>query len=397
MAKQDGARSDMERELADASAALREAAQSMSLHPDWASLARLKTAANDVEQAWSGSSIGYHASVYYLDLATRPPGAHFSSEWGRIPSFVGGTTGEWREYRDEDILERIYEAAGNPSLISLSEAATELNTKVEDAKATFDSILSLAGLDAYLQSVADKAQTVRALRYETAIKAQLPQGSFSSRDSLAVSQGLRVAPHQHVYAQITVILAAVKAAEELAKLIDQARAHLARRAVSGPRPTLGNRVFIGHGRSPVWRELKDFVQDRLHLPWDEFERTPTAGIARTERMQEMLESAGMAFLVLTAEDERADGALQARQNVIHEVGLFQARLGVRRAVIMLEEGCEEFSNVHGLGQIRFPRGNIGAVFEKVRAVLEREGLIAGSAGTATPTKAPEKLRVRRGR
>jgi hypothetical protein len=43
--------------------------------------------------------------------------------------------------------------------------------------------------------------------------------------------------------------------------------------------------------------------------------------------------------------------------------------------LMLEEGCEEFSNVHGLGQIRFPKGKIAESFEEVRRVLEREGLV----------------------
>jgi predicted nucleotide-binding protein len=75
----------------------------------------------------------------------------------------------------------------------------------------------------------------------------------------------------------------------------------------------------------------------------------------------------------------ADGSLQARMNVIHEAGLFQGRLGFSRAIVMLEEGCEEFSNVAGLGQIRFPRGNIAAAFEDVRRVLEREGLGASAA------------------
>jgi len=62
------------------------------------------------------------------------------------------------------------------------------------------------------------------------------------------------------------------------------------------------------------------------------------------------------------------------QNVIHEIGLFQGHLGFGRAVVLLEEGCEEFSNIHGLGQLRFPRGNIAASFEDVRRALEREGL-----------------------
>lgn len=28
-----------------------------------------------------------------------------------------------------------------------------------------------------------------------------------------------------------------------------------------------SRVFIGHGNSAVWRDLKEFIQDRLVLPW----------------------------------------------------------------------------------------------------------------------------------
>lgn len=42
---------------------------------------------------------------------------------------------------------------------------------------------------------------------------------------------------------------------------------------------------------------------------------------------------------------------------------------------MLEEGCDQFSNIDGLGQIRFPAANIAASFEEVRRVLEREGFL----------------------
>ncbi len=137
----------------------------------------------------------------------------------------------------------------------------------------------------------------------------------------------------------------------------------------------GNRVFIGHGNSSAWRDLKDLVQDRLGLPYDEFNRVSVAGLANTERLSEMLDNAAVAFLVMTAEDEQADGQWHARMNVIHEAGLFQGRLGFRKAIVLLEEGCEEFFNIQGLGQIRFPKGDLGARFEKIREVLEREGLI----------------------
>ena len=78
---------------------------------------------------------------------------------------------------------------------------------------------------------------------------------------------------------------------------------------------------------------------------------------------------------MTGEDEQTDGKVRARENVVHEVGLFQGKLGFSRAIVLLEEGCEEFSNIHGLGQIRFPKGNIAAKFEDIRAVLEREELV----------------------
>ncbi len=141
-----------------------------------------------------------------------------------------------------------------------------------------------------------------------------------------------------------------------------------------PQKTQSNRIFIGHGRSHVWRELKDLIQDRLWLPWDEFNSDSTAGLHTSERLDEMLDRAGFAFLIMTAEDELVDGTPQARPNVIHEIGLFQGRLGRRRAIILLEEGCSEFTNIVGLTQIRFPAGRISACFEDVRGVLEREGV-----------------------
>lgn len=134
-------------------------------------------------------------------------------------------------------------------------------------------------------------------------------------------------------------------------------------------------VFIGHGRSPLWREVKDFVQERLKLPYDEFNRESTAGISTTERLSQMLDNAAFALLIMTGEDEAADGKKQARMNVIHEAGLFQGRLGFKKAIILLEAGCEDFSNIHGLVHIPFPKGNIAAAYEEIRRVLEREGVL----------------------
>jgi predicted nucleotide-binding protein len=145
--------------------------------------------------------------------------------------------------------------------------------------------------------------------------------------------------------------------------------------ITGAPAVRGNKIFIGHGRSRVWKDLKEFLQDRLNLEWDEFNRESVAGRSNKEVLSEKLDDAGFAFLVMTGEDQHADQSTHARENVIHEAGLFQGRLGFEKAIILLEEGCAEFSNVQGVSQIRFPKDNIGAKFEEIRQVLEREGIL----------------------
>ena len=89
-------------------------------------------------------------------------------------------------------------------------------------------------------------------------------------------------------------------------------------------------------------------------------------------LESMLDRAAMAFLIMTGEDETADGKLRARQNVIHEIGLFQGRLGFSHAIVLHEDGAEPFSNLAGIEEIRFPKGKIRETFGDVVAVIKRE-------------------------
>ena len=203
-----------------------------------------------------------------------------------------------------------------------------------------------------------------------------PKGQIMTRDMIAMGQGNKVPPHLRLKAEAGAIRQPFIICDEASKICRKAASHLERKEQRVVRESrVGTNVFNGHGRSQAWRELKDFVQDRLHLPWDEFNRVPVAGVTNQARLAEMLDAAAVALVVMTAEDETAEGAMQARMNVIHEVGLFQGRLGFTKAIVVLEESCEEFSNIQGLGQIRFPAGNIASCFEEVRRVLEREGVI----------------------
>jgi len=62
-----------------------------------------------------------------------------------------------------------------------------------------------------------------------------------------------------------------------------------------------------------------------------------------------------AFLILTAEDEQPDGTLRARENVVHEAGLFQGKLGFKRLSSCLSKDARHFSNITGLTFISFQR------------------------------------------
>ena len=147
----------------------------------------------------------------------------------------------------------------------------------------------------------------------------------------------------------------------------------------GPRDSItpsSGYVFIGHGRSNTWLVLRDFLEKRLNLAVDEFNRESTAGMSIKERLEAMLQECCFAFLVLTAEDERSDGTFHARENVVHEVGLFQGRLGFGRAIILLENGCAKFTNIDGLTYIAFEKNDLRMAFEEIRRVLEREHILS---------------------
>jgi predicted nucleotide-binding protein len=132
------------------------------------------------------------------------------------------------------------------------------------------------------------------------------------------------------------------------------------------------KIFIGHGRSHAWHELKNHLQDKHKCSVVAFESGERAGHGVRDILTEMLNESSIAFLVLTSEDETAEGDFRARQNVVHETGLFQGRLGFSRAIVLLEEGVEGFSNMCGIQHISFGKGRIKETFGDVLAVINRE-------------------------
>lgn len=134
-------------------------------------------------------------------------------------------------------------------------------------------------------------------------------------------------------------------------------------------------IFIGHGRSKLWARLQVHLKDELHLPVINYESESRVGESIVPVLEKMLAGATFAILVCTGEDDTAMGAVRARQNVIHEAGLFQGRLGFKKVVLLMQEGIEEFSNIAGLQHIPFSGERIEQTFYELGRTLKRENQI----------------------
>ena len=342
-------------------------------------IACLEKAASEVAKAWSGSSLGYHSTIYYEGLKIPPSGAYFDAEWGFMNESPNRTHGNWKKFDPDEIQAAVYSRAGNPDMEMLRNFYKNAIDEFNDCKMKMLSILQVAlpqQGDDFLAELKDNIDKLFAISKVEIAEQLLPSSRVYSRDSIAANQGFKLPPHLDVVSEVLSFKNTLGIMGDLMQISTQVGAHISRREAHRRENRLvGEKVFIGHGRSLVWRELKDFITDHLGLPVDEFNRVPVAGSTIVERLNQMLDTASIAFLIMTGEDELPDGKLQARMNVVHEVGLFQGRLGFSRAIVLLEDGCEEFSNISGHVQIRFAKGNIRGVFQDIREVLEREELL----------------------
>jgi hypothetical protein len=141
------------------------------------------------------------------------------------------------------------------------------------------------------------------------------------------------------------------------------------------KPNRPDSIFIGHGGSSVWLVLEKHLTKTLGLNCTEFNAKPAAGYTTQHHLEKLLASATFAFLVMTAEDRHEDGTLHARENVVHEAGLFQGKLGFPNAVLLVEDDCALPSNLLGLTYIRFVKGRIETAFHEIGEVLKDRNIV----------------------
>lgn len=332
----------------------------------------------ELHESFCGSWIGYHSSVYYEHFMSPPPGHHFCSKWGGLTHKNNRTKGIWIEYEPSEVEAMLYAKANIRNSQDFARSCVQLLLVIERGKHDLMAILmSFKEQDIpFLAARYDAVCSIDVTSPNDWINQQIPNVEIVSYDNEALKCGNKIPPHIRARSLSSTYIRLRKSFNELQSLFSTIKSYIMTNSNSQKTAKVKDpRIFIGHGRSPVWKELRDFLRDRVGHAWEEYNRVPTAGMSTISRLEEMIDASVFAFLVMTPEDEQKDGHLRARENVIHEAGLFQGRLGFSKAIILREEGCEQFSNVLGLGEIHFQKNNIKSIFEDIRQVLEREAIV----------------------
>jgi len=163
--------------------------------------------------------------------------------------------------------------------------------------------------------------------------------------------------------------------EGLLRSIDQIFETRANSELAAPASKPEPRVFISHGRSLDWTKVQPHIERDLNVRTLELAQEPNMGRSVLGKLDEETRKCTYAVIVMTGDDTNADGQAVARQNVLHEIGFLQARLGISAVCLLHEEGTELFSNIHGLVYVPFPKGTVEATFGIILRELKAAGVI----------------------
>lgn len=121
------------------------------------------------------------------------------------------------------------------------------------------------------------------------------------------------------------------------------------------------RIFITHGSSKEWYKVQAYLEKDLGYSTLELAQEANKGRTVLQKLNEEAKKCGCAVIVMTGDDVFED-VVRARENVIHEIGYFQAEYGLENVVLLHELGVNIPSNFHGVVYIPFPKNTVEATY-----------------------------------
>lgn len=105
----------------------------------------------------------------------------------------------------------------------------------------------------------------------------------------------------------------------------------------------------------------------------ELAQQPNLGRTILQKLDEEASKCIVAIIVMTGDDVIDESQVRARENVLHEIGFFQGKLGLSKIILLHEEGVNIPSNIHGLVYISFAKDTIettfGAIFRELKVII----------------------------
>lgn len=122
------------------------------------------------------------------------------------------------------------------------------------------------------------------------------------------------------------------------------------------------RVFIFHGRNPIWKQVADFIWKKLEIETVSLREEDNGDVIDIDTLDRATEDASHAVVVVTADDDR--------ERMAHAIGYFQGLYGPANVLVLREEAVEEFSGVTGTVTETFEGRNISHTFPTVAEEIE---------------------------
>jgi predicted nucleotide-binding protein len=163
-------------------------------------------------------------------------------------------------------------------------------------------------------------------------------------------------PDQRIFYARTQVEALIRAIEQMFEIRSNSEL-----AAPDMRPTEPC-VFLTHGSAQDWREVQSHIERDIGYKTLELAQQPNLGRSILLKLEQESSRCNSAVIVMTGDDSDADGNARARENVMHEIGYFQAKFGLSRVCLLHEDGANIPSNIHGLVYIPFTKGNVSMTF-----------------------------------
>ena len=122
------------------------------------------------------------------------------------------------------------------------------------------------------------------------------------------------------------------------------------------------RVFMFHGRNPLWKQVADFIWKKLEIETVALRDEDNGDVIDIDSLDRTTEDASHAVVVVTADDDR--------ERMAHAIGYFQGLYGPANVLVLRETSVEDFAGVTGTVTETFDGRNISHCFPAVAEEIE---------------------------